>query len=209
MPSRPSIVVLGDINFDLIAVTSRFPGPGETIIGTEFYTSSGGKGGNQAVAAARLGARTKMVGRVGDDSYGREMLESMKGYGVDISGIAVEPGATSGIAHITIDGSGQNKIVIVSGANGRCDERDVLRAREVLEDAHVLMLQMALPLDVSLKAAGEAQRLGIQVVFDPAPAGPLSAEAYGLLDYLIPNETEASFLAGFPVTDPPTAMRAA
>ena len=209
MFSQPSLVVLGDINFALIAVTPRFPEPGESVIGREFYTSPGGKGGNQAVAAARLGARTKMVGRVGGDSFGQEMLDSMKGYGVDISGIAVEPDVHSGIAHITIDSSGQNKIIMVPGANARCGEQEVARVRQGLEDAHILLLQMALPLEVSLKAAWEARRLRRQVILDPAPAGLLPADAYDLLDYLIPNETEASFLVGFPVTDPPSAMRAA
>ena len=207
--SRPTIVVMGSLNFDLIATVSRFPNPGESLIGREFYTSSGGKGGNQAVAASRLGAETFMVGRVGDDNFGTEMLESLHLYGVNTSGVRVEPECQSGIAHITIDESGENKIVIVPGANSRCDESEVEQVNLRLRSADALLLQLELPLELSMKVANEAKGLGKTVVFDPAPVQVLPLEAYANIDYLIPNETEASVLAGFPVENPTTACEAA
>tara|TARA_B100001013_G_scaffold306107_1_gene209133 strand:+ start:313 stop:1218 length:906 start_codon:yes stop_codon:yes gene_type:complete len=200
---------MGSLNFDLIATVSRFPNPGESLIGREFYTSSGGKGGNQAVAASRLGAETFMVGRVGDDNFGAEMLESLHLYGVNTSGVTVEPECQSGIAHITIDESGENKIVIVPGANARCNESEVEQANLRLRSADALLLQLELPLELSMKAAIEAKNLGKTVVFDPAPAQILPSDAYANIDYLIPNETEASVLAGFPVKDAVTAVNAA
>lgn len=200
---------MGSMNYDLIAVTDSFPEPGESVFGGDFYTSSGGKGGNQAVAASRLGAQTMMVGRVGNDHFGREMLDSLKVHGVDTSGVTIEPGVQSGIAHITIDSSGQNKIVIVPGANALCDESEVERVKLSLKNADVLLLQMELPLELSLKAAAEANRLGRPVVFDPAPAGLIPDNAYRMMDYLIPNETEASRLTDFPVKDPALGIAAA
>ncbi|MBI4311823.1 MAG: ribokinase [Chloroflexi bacterium] len=205
----PLVLVLGALNYDLIAVAQRFPEPGESVLGTAFYTSAGGKGGNQAVAAARLGARTRLIGRVGGDGFGKELLASLRAYGVDASGVAVEPGVTSGVAHITVDASGQNKIVIVSGANGLCGEAELGRLRNALPLAGALLLQNELPLPLSLAAARAARAAGVPVVFDPAPAGPLPHEAYALMDYITPNESEAAALVGFPVTDPPSGLRAA
>lgn len=206
---KAAIVVMGSLNFDLIATVPRFPNPGESLIGREFYTSSGGKGGNQAVAASRLGAEAFMVGRVGDDNFGAEMLESLHVYGVNTSGVTVEPGFQSGIAHITIDESGENKIVIVPGANSSCDESEIEQVNLRLRFADVLLLQLELPLELSMKAANQAKNLGKIVVFDPAPAKALPLSTYGNIDYLIPNETEASVLAGFPVEDPINAVDAA
>ncbi len=209
MADEVSIAVLGALNYDLVAVAPRFPEPGESVIGARFYTSPGGKGGNQAVAAARLGARTRMFGRVGDDSFGRELLGSITGYGVDTAGVAVHSGMSSGIAHITVDSAGQNKIVIISGANGQCGEPELDRLAAALPGCHALLLQMELPLPLSLRAAEMAHRFGVPVVFDPAPAGALPAAAYPLLDYIIPNETEAAALVGFPVRGPEDGLRAA
>ena len=207
---QSSIVVLGGINMDLVAYASRFPEPGETVVGARFLTYPGGKGANQAVAAARLalrgaeglGVKVKMIGRVGGDAFGREMLDSMAAAGVDVTGVAVDLEASSGIAAINIDASGQNRIVQVPGANHVCGQEEVELAGEALVRAAVLMLQLEVPLEVSLAAARQAASQGVAVVLDPGPALPLPAELYGYCSYITPNETEAEALVGFPITDP-------
>ena len=205
----PTIVVLGALNMDLVAFTSRLPGPGETVVGTRFLSYPGGKGANQAVAAARMGARVRMVGRVGDDYFGRRLLEPLQAAGVDVSGVGVEEGASSGTSLITIDDSAQNRIIQIPGANLTCGPREAELAREALEGALALMLQLEIPLEVTLEVAREAAARGVAVILDPGPARPLPAEAYGYCAYMTPNEPEAEALVGFPVADSASAGRAA
>lgn len=209
MPTQVTVTVLGSLNYDLIAVAPRFPEAGESVIGNTFYSAHGGKGGNQAVAAARLGATVNMIGRVGDDTFGAEMLQGLKNFGVVSSGITVEPGVNSGIAHITIDGSSENKIVIVPGANASCGDPEIALVAERMASSQILLLQMELPPEVNIKAAEAARSLGRTIVLDPAPARPLPDQAYHLFDYLIPNETEATALAGFTVSDANSGLAAA
>ena len=208
-PSR--IVVLGGINMDLVATVERFPVPGETVVGRAFTTYSGGKGANQAVAAARLGAQVRMVGRVGDDAFGHQLRHGLAIEGIDVEGVGVESGSASGIAVIQIDGSAQNQIVQVWGANQSCGEEEVERVETALAGASVLMLQLEAPVEVSLKAARAARAHGCQVVLDPAPApaGGLPQDFYGLCDCITPNETEAQGLVGFAISDTDSAHRAA
>ena len=149
----------------------RFPEAGETVIGDRFLTYPGGKGANQAVIAARMGARVRMVGRVGDDVFGRQLLDSLAGEGIDVSGVGTDAHATTGTAVINIDSAGQNRIVQVLGANLASGEEEVARAVEALEDSSVLMLQLEVPAEVSLRVAKEAASRGVAVILDPAPAG--------------------------------------
>ena len=148
-----------------------------------------------------------MIGRVGDEPFGRELLDSLRNAGVDVSGVSVQPECSSGVATITIDASAQNRIVQVLGANSACDQREVARAGEALREASVLMLQLEIPVEVSLAAAKAAGR-GRTVILDPGPARPLPEELYRHCGYITPNETEAQALAGFPVVDPASAERA-
>jgi ribokinase len=194
---------------DVVATAPRFPQPGETISGTRFVTAPGGKGANQAVAAARLGANVRMIGRVGADVFGKQLLDSLKGNGVDTSRVARDRRNHSGIAHITLNAQGQNTIIVVPGANGACGPTEVVRAVASLEGAAALMLQLEIPVEASLAAAREAVRLDVPVILDPAPANPIPDELFKLASYLTPNETEAQALVGFPVTDAPSAQRAA
>ena len=200
---------------DLVAFAPRFPEDGESVVGTRFVTYAGGKGANHAVAAARLGAQVKMVGRVGRDrfgfgfGFGSELLESLSANGVDVSTVAADRGSSSGIAVINIDGSAQNRIIQIPGANGTCGAEEVRRATTAMEDSSVLMLQLELPLEVSLDAAREAASMGKMVVLDPGPARPLPGELYGNCSYITPNETEAQTLVGFPVVDVESAEVAA
>ena len=205
----PGVVVLGGINMDLVTYSERFPEVGETVAGERFLTYAGGKGANQAVAAARMGARTAMVGRVGDDMFGPQLLEGLRKVGIDVSRIAVWHGETSGIAVISIDGSARNRIVQVLGANSTCGEGEAARTIEAMSDSSVLMLQLEVPLEVSLAAARSVRESGGTVMLDPGPVRPIPAELLRLSSILTPNETEAEALVGFPVDGPGAAARAA
>ena len=207
----PRIVVLGGINMDLVATVERFPVPGETVVGRAFTTYPGGKGANQAVAAARLGAQVNMVGRVGDDAFGHQLRHGLSVEGIDVAGVGIEAGSPSGIAVIQIDASAQNQIVQVWGANQRCGADEMGAVEAVVANASVLMLQLEAPLDVSLAAARAARAHSCRVVLDPAPAptAGLPPDLYALCDCITPNETEAEALVGFPVPDMASAHRAA
>tara|TARA_B100000676_G_C18087993_1_gene856799 strand:- start:5231 stop:6169 length:939 start_codon:yes stop_codon:yes gene_type:complete len=198
--STISAVVFGSVNYDLIATAQKFPLDGESLIGQSFYTSAGGKGGNQAVALSRLGIDTFMVCRIGDDYYGEELLNSLQTFGVDVSLVGIEKNMNSGIAHITVNDKGQNKIIIIRGANATCSDIEIDKITSKLNSgADALLLQMELPLEISLKAAKYAQSINKLVVMDPAPAGIMPVGVYQYFDYLIPNETEAETLVGHPV----------
>ena len=187
----PSVVVLGGINMDLVAVTSRFPEAGETVLGSRFLTYPGGKGANQAVAAARMGATTTMVGRVGDDMFGPQLTDALTASDVDVSGIAVAPGVSSGIAVIEIDGSAQNRIVQIPGANGTCGEPEAARVAQAMAHGSTLLLQLEVSIELSPQVAQEAAALGKTVILDPGPVRPLPEEFYFCCDVITPNETEA------------------
>ena len=205
----PVVVVLGGINMDLVATSERMPNLGETIFGTSFHTAPGGKGANQAVAAARLGAEVRMVGRVGDDQFGPTLLEGMRSEGIDVSGVAVDPDNPSGVALILLDDQAENMIVAVYGANLACDDAQVAAVDDALDGADVLLLQLETPLDVALNAVALAKEWGATVVWDPAPALEMGHEAYRLCDVLTPNQAEVEFLTGITVTDPASAEAAA
>ena len=207
--SRANILVLGGINIDLIASSDRIPLPGETVTGDLFYTTPGGKGANQAVAAARMGARVRMVGRVGADAFGPGLIEDLRAEGIDVSAVAEHAGAASGVAVILLDGERQNYIVQVRGANLMAGEAEVAAAAGALGAADALMLQLELPFDVSLRTARAARRAGVPVIWDPAPPSPDMERAIGSVDVITPNQSEAQFLTGIEVTGPESAGAAA
>ncbi len=204
-----SVVVFGSINMDLVVRTPRLPAPAETITGHEFFTAPGGKGANQAVAAARLGAPTKMVGRVGGDAFGLELRRNLTEAGADVFAVFTDLTVSSGVAVIGVDDNAQNNIIIVPGANGRVSDDDLNRLEASLAGAKVLLLQLEVPLPAVVSAAQLARQQGVTVVLDPAPAQPLPAELYALVDLLTPNEVEAGQLVGAPVKTEAEAARAA
>ena len=206
---RPGVVVLGGINMDLVTMTPRFPLPGETVVGRRFLTYPGGKGANQAVAAARMGAETLMVGRVGDDVFGSQLIEALSASGVNAEGVEVSPNTTSGLAIITIDDTAQNQIVQVLGANDTCGHAEAERCIQALGNAACVLLQLEVSLEASLNVAREAHSQGKTVILDPGPVRPLPDEFYGYCSVITPNETEAQALVGFPVTDVSAAAMAA
>ena len=205
---KPVIVVFGGINMDLVVATQRMPMPGETAFGDSFHTAPGGKGANQAVAAARLGADVKMVGRVGADEFGSKLIDGMRREGIDVSRVAVDPDNHSGIAVIILDGDRQNYIVVDYGANMACDDAQVYASADALDGADALLLQLEVPLEAAKSAAGLAKGRGVRVIWDPAPALPMSRDAYEVCDVLTPNQVEAEFLTGIPVVDIDSARRA-
>lgn len=204
-----SVMVFGSINMDLTAYVPHLPAMGETLFGTSFITVPGGKGDNQAVAAARLGAKVKFVGRVGTDAFGPEVLKIVAAEKVDVSGVAVDPQKGTGLAVICVDDKADNAIIVISGANMALDQSDVQRAASMLEDVSVLCLQMEVPLEASLELAKIARTRGVKVIFDPAPAMPLDEAAYRLMDVITPNEGETGILVGFRPTNAEEAARAA
>ena len=205
----PVVVVLGSLNMDVVVAAPRLPVPGETIAGDELHVTPGGKGANQAVAASRLGAEVRMVGRVGEDTFGPMLLRGLQSFGVDVSRVASDPGSSSGAAAILLDADRENRIVAVYGANMRCDDEQVRETESALVGADCLLLQLEIPLEVSLATARIARQKGVPVILDPAPASPLPAEAYALVDVLTPNQTEAAALVGHPVDDVDQALAAA
>ena len=205
----PGIVVLGGINMDLVTYSDRFPGTGETIAGESFLAYAGGKGANQAVAAARMGARTAMVGRVGDDVFGPQLLDGLRAEGIDVSWVTMNRGESSGIASISIDRSGQNRIVQVLGANSNCGASEASDVATALLGANTLMLQLEVPMEVSLAAARDARSHGKTVILDPGPVRKMPPALLHYSSIVTPNETEAEALAGFRVNNRDAAARAA
>lgn len=191
----PTIVVVGSLNMDLVVRTPRHPQPGETVIGSNFQTFPGGKGANQAVAAARLGARVHLVGRVGVDAFGHTLLATAQEHGVDTTFVQRDPTAPTGVALITLDSYGQNTIVVAPGANMQVTEADVLRAESVLATADMLLMQLECPLEVVIAAARLAHHHGVPVVLNPAPGRSLPVDLLALVDFLIPNQLELQALA--------------
>ena len=194
----PDILVVGSLNADLVVRTPRFPQPGETLSGEDLQVIPGGKGANQAVAAARLGASVSMLGRVGEDNFGAFLLENLKSNRVD-SQLIQRDDASTGTAIIVVDANGQNSIILSAGANGKVTDTDVKSAS--FSDFSLLLLQLEIPAPTVLSAAWRAHESGLHVILNPAPANKLSNELISLADYLIPNETELSLLTGLPVND--------
>jgi len=203
------IAVVGSLNMDLVVRAPHMPIPGETVIGSDFRTIPGGKGANQAVAAARLGAEVTMIGRVGDDDFGRAQLRNLGELGIDTTHVIVDPEAATGIALITLDASGQNSIVLAPGANMRLTKEDINAARGAIVQSDVLVLQLESPLEVVAYTIDIAHAEGVKVILNPAPAQPLPKETLAKLDYLIPNESETALLTGIEVADLDSAKEAA
>ena len=201
--------VLGGINMDLVTISARFPRPGETVVGSRFLTYPGGKGANHAVAAARMGAATAMVGRVGDDVFGPQLIETLRDSGIKVDGVAVAQDTTSGIAVINIDESAQNQIIQILGANDTCGDAEAVRGGQALVNASTLLLQLEVSVDLSLKVAKEAFEQGKTVILDPGPVRQLPSEFFAYCGVITPNETEAQALVGFPVVDRTSAAQAA
>jgi len=206
------VVVLGGLNMDLIVETPKLAGPGETLEGTRFYTTPGGKGGNQAVGAARLAesvGTVKMVSRVGDDSFGTEMIGFLENEGIDTSFTRITPNIASGIAAIFILPDGENTVNPVYGANALCDEQQVSDIESIIDGAGVLLCQQEVPLDTTRGAMKIAREAGVPVVLDPAPFREVPDGFYSDVSVLTPNQGEASLMSSIEVVDALSAEKAA
>ena len=203
-----TILVLGSINVDLTSYVPKLPAPGETLFGSRYITGPGGKGFNQAAAAARLGAPTRFFGRIGNDAFGHSLPTLTKDEPVDTSGIVVDQNHGTGIAVISVDEQGENAIIVISGANMAHDESDVARIVGAMDDAKVLLLQLESPIEASLSAARAARERGLTVILDPAPVQALPDEAYQLATLMTPNELETEMLVGFRPGNAEEAIRA-
>lgn len=203
------IVVVGSSNTDMIVKVPRIPRPGETILGGKFSTASGGKGANQAVAAARAGGAVTFVARVGDDMFGQQALHGFEADRINTQYVKTDPIEPSGVALIFVDESGENSIAVASGANARLSPSDVDEAAEAIRSADILLMQLETPLETVRRAAEIAQAAGVKVILNPAPAMPLDDELLANLTIITPNESEAELLTGVPVTDAASAEIAA
>ncbi len=200
MPA-PSLVVIGSTNTDLTVVAPHLPGPGETVLGGDLVRAGGGKGANQAVAAARAGARVSFVGRVGNDDFGAATRSRMEREGLETAHLLTDEHSPSGVALIVVDASGENLIAVAPGANARLSPQDVEAARDTIRQADMVLLQLEVPLETVEAAAELASELGTEVMLNPAPARQLPARLLEKVDYLTPNAGEAARLLA--LADPP------
>ena len=209
MTPRPSVVVVGSSNTDMIIRLDRIPRPGETILGGEFVTAAGGKGANQAVGAARAGGRVTFVARIGRDMFGDRALAGFVKDRIDVSHVIRDRAAASGVALIFVAKDGENSIAVASGANASLGPADVKRAASAILGADVLVMQLETPLATVQVAADIAVKAGVRVILNPAPARGLPDRLLRRVSVLTPNETEAALLTGIEVADRSSAAKAA
>lgn len=203
------LVVLGSVNADHVLRVPHFPRPGETLTGHSYQVVPGGKGANQAVAAARLGAPVSFIARIGDDAIGQQMRQGFEQDGIDVNAVELDETLPTGIAIIYVSDEGENSIGISAEANDALSPAMVKRHEAMIADAHTLLLQLEVPLESVFEAAKLARSHGTRVVLNPAPARPLPAELLALVDLITPNQTEAELLTGVKVTDEASAALAA
>jgi ribokinase len=199
MSTSPRIAVVGSANVDLTTFSDRFPKPGETIFGDKFDLGFGGKGANQAVAARLCGADVFMVARVGDDLFGPATIANFQKLGIDTTHVRQLKGVSSGVAPIFVESSGQNRIIVVKGANDRLKPADIDEAADTLKTADCIVLQFEIPLPTVYYTIQFAHKHGIRCILNPAPAAPIDLHAVADLDYFVPNESEAETITGLPV----------
>ena len=209
MPSRPRVAVVGSANIDLTTFAERFPKPGETIFGQRFDLGFGGKGANQAVAARLCGADVFMVARVGSDLFGPATIENFRKMGIDTSHVKQVDGLSSGVAPIFVEPDGQNRILVVKGANEAMGRADVDAAADMLKSADCIVLQFEIPLATVYYTIAFARQHGIRCILNPAPGQPVDIRQLAGLDYFIPNESEAETITGMAVKNVADAKRCA
>lgn len=207
--SAKKIVILGSCNTDMVIRTEHLPVPGETILGGEFMMNPGGKGANQAVAAARLGGDIAFITKVGNDLFGKQSVEGYEKENIDTKYIFSDPNNPSGVALIMVDSKAENCIAVASGANGTLLKKEVDESREVIENAEILLMQLEVPYETVAYAAEMANKAGVKVILNPAPAIKLPDDIYPNLHMITPNTTEAEILSGVKVTDWDSAKKAA
>lgn len=208
---KPKILVVGSLVMDLIVSTPRFPQQGETVLGTDYTTASGGKGANQAVQAARLGAQVDMVGRVGNDAMGQEMLDSLTASGVNTSHILTTQGTPSAIGNVQLEvkgGKTNNRIIVVSGANMKITYEDIAFLESEISQYDMVIMQHEIPLEINQRVLQYAHHKGVKTMLNPAPSAPIRKEILPYITYLAPNEHEVEDITGIAITNEASAKRA-
>jgi ribokinase len=206
---NPRIVVVGSVNTDMVVKGRQLPRPGETVTGGQFIMAAGGKGANQAVAAARLDAEVALIAKVGGDVFGDQAIDNFRREGIRTDGILRDTDHATGVALILVDDAGENLISVASGANHALTPDEIEKLADCIRSADVLMLQLEIPIECVSAAARIAAEAGVAVILDPAPAAPLPGELLKHVTYLTPNESEAERLTGVPVHDEASARQAA
>jgi ribokinase len=206
---KPSILVIGSSNTDMVIKARHLPAPGETILGGTFLMNPGGKGANQAVAAARLGGSVTFICKTGNDIFGRQSVQLFKEEGIDTNYIFEDPQQPSGVALITVDDNAENCIVVASGANAHLTAQDIMLSVQCIEKAAIILMQLEIPVEAVAHAASVAAALDKIFILNPAPVCALNDELLKHVSIITPNETEASMLTGIKVTDEASAEKAA
>jgi len=203
------ILVIGSFMTDLVVQTPKVPVEGETIIGNTFNRFTGGKGANQAVAAARLGGDVTMIGKLGEDDFGREHIDALKFENINHHSILIDSQASTGVGNVVIDSNGNNRIIVVPGANLRLSEKDIEAFENVIINSDIVVLQLEVPMETVYKSIELANKHGKTIILNPAPAQPIDPKYMDKVDYFVPNETEASLLTNIEVSNLETAEKAA
>ena len=203
------ILIVGSSNTDMVIKTQTFPAPGETILGGKFLMNAGGKGANQAVAAARTGGQVTFVGKIGNDIFGKQAVQQLNDEGINVDFVSVDDENPSGVALITVDRKGENSIVVAPGSNGTLSASDFDKAMAVLDESEYILMQLEIPISTVEHIATIAAAKRKKVVLNPAPAAKLSDELLKSISIITPNETEAELLTGIKVTDEQSALKAA
>ncbi len=206
---KPSIIIIGSTNMDMVVNTDHIPEPGETVLGGTFLMNPGGKGANQAVAAARLGGPVLFITRTGDDVFGKQAVELFEKEGIDVSGIAKDKLQPSGVALITVDSDGENCIVVAPGANATLSPENIDEVKNKIENASVVLIQLEIPMETVEHVAEITSSKGIRLILNPAPAGKLSDNLLKNISIITPNQKEAEMLTGIKVIDEDSAKQAA
>lgn len=206
---KPSIVVVGSSNTDMVIQANHLPAPGETILGGTFFMTQGGKGANQSVAAARLNGQVTFIAKIGADVFGKQSLQLYKDEGIDTGYISTDEINPSGVALITVDSNGENCIAVAQGANGTLSIDDISKAKTVLESASIILIQLEIPIETVEYVASIAESRRVKLVLNPAPVCPLSDDLLRKVSIITPNKKEAEMLTGIKISDIHSAKEAA
>ncbi|WP_053955481.1 ribokinase [Inediibacterium massiliense] len=202
------ITVIGSMNMDLVANVDHMPKTGETIIGKSFEEIPGGKGANQAVAMARLGGQVNMIGKLGDDGFGKTLLKGLQKDEISVEGVQIEENTPSGVALITVSKEAHNSIIVVPGANFKLKKEDIDRNIQIIKESDFLVLQLEVPIDTVKHSLKRAKDLGVYTILNPAPAQKLDKSIIENVDLLIPNETELEILSGIEINNEEDVIKA-
>ena len=203
------ITVIGSSNTDMVIKTSKLPAPGETILGGDFFMNAGGKGANQAVAAARLGGKVSFIAKTGDDVFGKQARQLFEIENINTNNLVIDADHPSGVALITVDAHGENCIVVAPGSNSYLTQNDIDLALEEILSSTLILMQLEIPLETVIYVANIAYKAGKKIILNPAPAAKISDDLLSKLYMITPNETEAELISGIAVTDTESAILAA